>query len=220
MWGGAKLSLSANFCPFFTFVILRYKHYSFVIIFLVSLLILVMKNLEKWQTVNSQMVINHPWCQVRRDEVKLPNGNIIDDYFVHIKPDVAMVLPMTENGEIIFVRQYRHAFNDFFVELPAGHFEPTQEKAQTAAMRELTEETGYVASNIQKIATLYDKPGKDTNQIHLFLAENVIKVEEQQLDLTEEIEVLLIPRAEVFTKISQGEISVAGTVAALFMGLK
>ncbi|MDJ0797307.1 MAG: NUDIX hydrolase [Calothrix sp. MO_167.B12] len=179
-----------------------------------------MKNLERWQTVNSHMVVNHPWCQVRRDEVKLPNGNIVDDYFVHIKPDVAMVLPITENGEIIFVRQYRHAFSDFFIELPAGHFEPNQEKAEIAAMRELTEETGYVATNVQKIATLYDKPGKDTNQIHLFLAEDVIKVEEQQLDLTEEIEVLLIPQAEVFTKISQGDISVAGTVAALFMGLK
>lgn len=190
-----------------------------MIIFIVYLSILVMKKLEKWETVNSHMVINHRWCQVRRDEIKLPNGKIVDDYFVYIKPDVAMVLPITENGEIVFVRQYRHALGDFFIELPAGHFEPNQEKAQIAAMRELTEETGYVASNLQKIATLYDKPGKDTNHIHLFLAENVIKVEEQQLDLTEEIEVLLIPQGEVFTKISQGEISVAGTVAALYMGM-
>jgi 8-oxo-dGTP pyrophosphatase MutT (NUDIX family) len=179
-----------------------------------------MKNLEKWQTVNSQMFVNHPWCRVRRDEVKLPNGNIIDDYFVYIKPDVAMVLPITENGEVIFVRQYRQALNDFFIELPAGHFEPTQESAEIAAMRELTEETGYVATNLQKIATLCGDPGKETNQIHLFLAENVMKLEEQQLDSTEEIEVLLIPKTEVFTKISQGKISVTGTVAALFMGLR
>ena len=179
-----------------------------------------MKNLEKWQTVNSQIVIDHPWCQVRRDEVKLPNGNTIDDYFVYIKPDVAMVLPITKNGEIIFVRQYRHAFGDFFIELPAGHFDPTQEAAENAAMRELKEETGYIADNIQKIAVLHDKPGKDTNQIHLFLAENVIKVEEQNLDSTEDIEVLLIPKIDVFNKIIQGNISVAETVAALFMGLK
>ena len=179
-----------------------------------------MKNLEKWQTVNSQIVIDHPWCQVRRDEVKLPNGNTIDDYFVYIKPDVAMVLPITKNGEIIFVRQYRHAFGDFFIELPAGHFDPTQEAAETAAMRELKEETGYIADNIKKNAVLYDTPGKDTNQIHLFLAENVIKAEEQNLDLTEDIEVFLIPKTDVFNKIIQGKISVAGTVAALFMGLK
>ena len=179
-----------------------------------------MKNLEKWQTLNSQMVIEHRWCQVRRDEVKLPNGNTIDDYFVYIKPDVAMVLPITKNGEIIFVRQYRHAFGDFFIELPAGHFDPTQEAAETAAMRELKEETGYIADNIKKIAVLYDKPGKDTNQIHLFLAENVIKAEEQNLDLTEDIEVFLIPKTDVFNKIIQGYISVAATAAALFMGLK
>ena len=179
-----------------------------------------MKNLEKWQTVNSQMVIDHPWCQVRQDEVKLPNGHIIDDYFVYIKPDVAMVLPITKNGEIIFVRQYRHAFGDFFIELPAGHFDPNQEKAETAAIRELKEETGYIADNIEKIAVLHDKPGKDTNKIHLFVAENIIKLEEQNLDLTEEIEVLLFPKTDVFDKIVQGQITVAGTVSALFMGLK
>jgi 8-oxo-dGTP pyrophosphatase MutT (NUDIX family) len=178
-----------------------------------------MKHLQKWKILKSQMVLNHRWCQVRQDEIELPNGKIIDDYFVCIKPDVALVLPITINREIIFVRQYRHAVGEFFLELPAGSFEPTKEDAQTAAMRELTEETGYVAQDMRKIATFYDKPSKDTNQIHLFLTENVIKVGEQNLDITEEIAVVLIPVESVLAKIAQGEISVAGTVAALFLGL-
>ncbi|MHC5720553.1 MAG: NUDIX hydrolase, partial [Nostoc sp.] len=72
----------------------------------------------------------------------------------------------------------------------------------------------------RKIATLYDKPSKDTNQIHLFLAENVSKVGEQKLDITEEIEVVLIPVESVLDKIIQGEICVTVTVTALFLGLK
>ncbi|RUR84606.1 NUDIX hydrolase [Chlorogloeopsis fritschii PCC 9212] len=178
-----------------------------------------MKNLEKWQLLQSKLVIDHYWCKVRQDEIKLPNGNIIDDYFVYIKPEVALVLPITSSREIVFVRQYRHAIGEFFIELPAGSFDPTQESAETAAKRELQEETGYSAEKIIKIATFYDKPSKETNQIHLFLAENVVKVGGQELDITEEIEIVLIPIESVLDKITQGEISVAGTVAALFLGL-
>ncbi|MBN3884579.1 MAG: NUDIX hydrolase [Nostoc sp.] len=179
-----------------------------------------MNNLQKWKILKSKMVLDNPWCQVRQDEIKLPNGKIIDDYFVSIKPDVAMVLPITINREIIFVRQYRHAVGEFFLELPAGNFDPTKESAEVAAIRELREETGYIPQEFRKIGTLYDKPSKDTNKIHLFLAENVSKVGEQELDITEEIEVVLIPVKSVLDKISQGEISVVGTIAALFLGLK
>jgi ADP-ribose pyrophosphatase len=178
-----------------------------------------MTNLEKWITLKSTMVLNHDWCQVRRDEIQLPNGNVIDDFFVHIKPDVALVLAVTENQEIIFVQQYRHAIGEFFIELPAGTFNPNQESSESAALRELEEETGYVAKEIKKIAVLYDRPSKDTNRTHLFLAENVVKVGEQKLDMTEEIKVILIPINEVLNKIYQGEISVMGTVTALLMGL-
>ncbi|MBD2336411.1 NUDIX hydrolase [Calothrix sp. FACHB-156] len=178
-----------------------------------------MKNLKKWTILTSKMVLDHPWCKVRRDEIELPNGKIIDDYFINLKPEVALILPITSNQEIVFVRQYRHAVGDFFIELPAGSFDPQEESAEVAAVRELAEETGYVTQEVRKIATLYDKPSKDTNQIHLFLAENVVQVQEQKLDITEEIEVILIPVASVLDKITQGEIAVAGTVAALFLGL-
>ncbi|WP_341525551.1 NUDIX hydrolase [Nostoc sp. UHCC 0302] len=178
-----------------------------------------MNSLKKWKTLNSKMVLDHRWCKVRRDEIELPNGKIIDDYFVSIKPDVALVLPITTSKEIVFVRQYRHAVGEFFIELPAGSFEPAKESAETAAIRELQEETGYTAQELTKITTLYDKPSKDTNQIHLFLAENVIKTSKQNLDVTEEIEVILIPIESVVDKVTQGEICVAGTVAALLLGL-
>ncbi len=178
-----------------------------------------MAGLKKWNLVRSEMALNHPWCKVRQDKVELPNGEVIDDYFVHIRPDVAIVLPITSDREIVFVKQYRHAISDFFIELPAGGFNPEQESGEFAATRELEEETGYVASKIKKIATFYDKPSKDTNQLHLYLAENVVKTGNQKLDITEEIEVILIPVDAVLSKIIKGEICVAGTVAALFLGL-
>jgi 8-oxo-dGTP pyrophosphatase MutT (NUDIX family) len=178
-----------------------------------------MAALKKWNLVQSEMALNHPWCKVRRDQIELPNGQVVDDYFVNIRPDVAIILPVTSDREIVFVKQYRHAISDFFVELPAGGFNPEQESGEFAAVRELEEETGYVASKVKKIATFYDKPSKDTNQLHLFLAENVVATGKRKLDITEEIEVILIPVDAVLQKIVKGEICVAGTVAALFLGL-
>ncbi|MDY6938775.1 MAG: NUDIX hydrolase [Cyanobacteriota bacterium] len=175
--------------------------------------------MKKWQLLESHPVLTHRWCQVRRDEVQLPNGEIVDDFFVNVRPDIALVLAMTGNDEIIFVRQYRHGVGEILLELPAGGFDRTQEEAQVAAARELTEETGYVAPELIKLATFYDNPVKDTNQIHLFLARDVVLEKEQQLDRTEEIEVVLVPVSEVRNKISSGEICVSGTVSALFLGL-
>lgn len=178
-----------------------------------------MSNLQKWQILASKMVLDVPWCQIRQDEILLPNGKIIDDYFVHMRPDIALIFPITTNREVVFVRQYRHAVGEFFLELPAGRFDSTKENPEAAALRELREETGYIAQEVRQIATFYDNPSKDTNQIHLFMAENVTRVGSQNLDITEEIEVVLIPLASVLEKITQGEISVAGTVTALLLGL-
>jgi 8-oxo-dGTP pyrophosphatase MutT (NUDIX family) len=178
-----------------------------------------MKNLKKWKTLRSHMVLDHRWCKVRRDEIELPQGEIIDDFFVIIRPDIALILPVTSQKEIVFVRQYRHGVGEILLELPAGGFNPYEESGLAAAARELQEETGYIADNIISLATLYDNPVKDTNKIHLFLAENVHLSSEQELDITEDIEVVLIPLEDVVKKIALGEISVCGTITAILLGL-
>lgn len=175
--------------------------------------------IQKWKLLNSQLVFDNPWCQVRRDAVVLPNGKVIDDFFVNVRPDIALVMAVTRQREIVFVRQYRHGVNEILLELPAGTFYPQTEDSLEAATRELEEETGYIASELQQLATLYDNPSKDTNKIHLFLAQNAHPSGKQQLDITEELEIILVPIEAVFAKIANGEIAVCGTVTALFLGL-
>jgi len=178
-----------------------------------------MRNLRKWKLLKSTIVFNNPWCKVRQDEIELPNGQVIDDYFLTIRPEVTLILPITSKQEIIFVRQYRHGAGEILLELPAGTFNPDEESPQAAAIRELKEETGYSTEQVIPLSIIYDNPVKDTNKIHLFIAENVIKTGQQELDLTEEIDVVLIPMEAVMEKIIIGEICVAGTVAAIILGL-
>ncbi|MEG3911765.1 NUDIX hydrolase [Microcoleus sp. w2-18bC1] len=178
-----------------------------------------MKNLVKWKLLRSRFVFNNKWCQVRQDEIELPSGQIIDDFFVNVRPNIALVFATTEQHELLLVRQYRHGVGEILLELPAGSFNPAEESGKSAAARELAEETGYVAEELLELATLYDNPVKDTNSIHLYFAKNVKLARKIKLDITEDIEVVLVPIAEVLVKIKNREICVAGSIAAIFLGL-
>lgn len=178
-----------------------------------------MSSIQPWKIINSQLVFDHQWCKVRQDEVELASGKVIDDFFVNVRPDIVLVLAVTQNQEIVFVRQYRHGVGEILLELPGGSFNSQIENSLTAARRELEEETGYVAPQMRLLSTLYDNPVKDTNKIHLIIAENAHPSGTQQLDVTEDVEIVLIPLEKVLERISTGEICVSGTIAALFLGL-
>ena len=104
------------------------------------------------------------------------------------------------------------------LELPAGCLDKDEDPL-IAAQREFEEETGYIAQSIIPLASIYENPVKDNNRIHLFLALDVLPLGQQNLDLTEAIEVILIPLDEVREKITRGEICVAGSLSAIFLGL-
>ncbi|MDH3604276.1 MAG: NUDIX hydrolase, partial [Candidatus Tectomicrobia bacterium] len=142
------------------------------------------------------------------------------DYFVSVRPDVALIFPVTPEDDVIFVRQYRHGVGSILLELPGGTFDPAQESAEAAAQRELREETGYVAQHIVRLATIHDNPNKDTNRIHLFRAEPVTAQGSQRLDDTETIDIVKAPKSVIPRMIRSGQICVAGTIALCFLALE
>ncbi|MBD2653026.1 NUDIX hydrolase [Synechocystis sp. FACHB-383] len=177
-------------------------------------------NLQKWRICQSRMVLDNPWCRVRQDAVQLPDGTLIDDYFVNVRPEIVMVLAVTPQQEIIFVRQYRHGVQEILLELPAGTFFPDQESPTAAIRRELEEETGYQIVSLLNLGSIYDNPVKDQSRLHLFLAPYVTPTGKKAWDVTEEIEVVLMPIAVVREQIFSGQIRVAGSLAALLLGLE
>jgi ADP-ribose pyrophosphatase len=175
---------------------------------------------KHWQRQSTRVVFSNPWLTVHQDTVVLPNGTVIDDYFLVSLPDVALVMPVTPNQEVIMVRQYRHGADRVLLELPAGTFDPSQETAATAAQRELREETGYAASTLEPLGVIYDNPVKCPYQTHLFLARDVVPVTAPNWDVTEEIEIVKRPLREINGAIAQGEIIVSGSIVALHLGLQ
>jgi 8-oxo-dGTP pyrophosphatase MutT (NUDIX family) len=172
-----------------------------------------MTNLKKWQIIKSELVFNNRWCQVRQDAIKLSDGQIIDDYFVNIRPEIVLVVPVTRDNQLVFVRQYRHGVREILLEFPAGAVDANEDNISEAARREFEEETGYQSDPLIPLAILYDNPVKDTNRIHIFLALNATATGKQKLDITEEIEVILRP----LQTINPQEITVSGSLAAFYL---
>ncbi|WP_242927500.1 NUDIX hydrolase [Pontibacter vulgaris] len=178
------------------------------------------KEIEHWKTLKSDIVFDHKWYTLRRDHVELPDGQVLDDYFVSVRPNVVLTFPVTDDNHVIFVRQYKHAAGGIFIELPGGVIDEGETEPKAAAIREMLEETGYTSDNVEPLLEVIDNPTKDTNKIYFFLARNAQKVAEQDLDETESIEVLKVPLHEVESMVLSGKINVSGSVALCLLALR
>lgn len=175
--------------------------------------------MKKWKTLSSEYVFSNPWFKVKKEAVELPNGKIMDDYYIWDEPMVAMIVAFTENNDLLMVRQYKHAAGEIMIELPAGYVD-SNENIEVAAKRELAEETGYVCESLEKLATIIKNPTKSRSKVHLFIARNVKKIQSQNLDISEDIEVILLSLEEVADKIANGEINATDTISAIYLASK
>ncbi|MDO7847355.1 NUDIX hydrolase [Hymenobacter sp. M29] len=175
--------------------------------------------IKPWKTLKSTLVFDNPWYKLRRDEVELPNGQVLNDYFVSVRPEVVLTFAVTDAEEVLFVRQYKHGAGRILLELPGGVMDAHETDPTEAARRELLEETGYLADDITPLTTVFDNPTKDTNRLHFFLARRAQWTAAQHLDPTENIEVVKVPLADVEALVLNGSIGVSGSVALCLLAL-
>jgi len=148
----------------------------------------------------------------------MPDGTIIPDYYVLEYPDWVNVIAITEDNQVILVRQYRHAAGEEVLELPGGVMEEGESPEQ-AARRELLEETGYEFDTLDFLSVLYANPATATNKTHCFLATGGKKTSEQSLDCGEEIVIELVSLAELKEIILQNKLGQALHTSGVFYAL-
>lgn len=173
-----------------------------------------------WTILDSKVVFQHRWYTLRRDTVEAPNGRIIDDYFVSVRPDIAIVFAVTDDDRVVCVRQYKLGVRAVTLELPAGTI--GLETPEAAVARELSEETGYVCSSLRYLGATFDDATKNSNLVHLFVGLGSRLTEIPQLDENESasgVEVELLSLADVLDAVRDGQIAALSSVAAIYRAL-
>ena len=97
-----------------------------------------------WKTISSKYLYKSPFGNLRIDSCQLPNGSVIENYYVNEYSDWVNAVVITKDNKVVLVEQYRHAGNDFFLEIPAGKVEDN-ESHEEGILREIKEETGYIS---------------------------------------------------------------------------
>ncbi|GLR15541.1 NUDIX hydrolase [Portibacter lacus] len=161
----------------------------------------------EWKVLSSKYIAKDPpWFTTRVDKVELPNGEILDNYYVLEYPDWAIALALTEDDKFIFVEQYRHAYGTVSMELSAGVIDDDDPDPLFAAKRELLEETGYGGGQWEFFAKTCANPGTHTNTAFIYLAKGVKRIKDQDLDRTEDINVKLLTKEDVLGLLEKNEI--------------
>lgn len=171
---------------------------------------------EGWRLKSSVYLHRQPWLTVRKDHLRLSNGEEIPDYFVLEYPNWVNTLGITKEGLFVLVRQYRHALGRASYELCAGVAEASDADPVDAARRELLEETGYGNGQWEPFMTLSANPATHSNLTYSFLATGLEKIAEPSLDATEEITVHLLTKEEVRALLLRDEMVQALHVAVLW----
>ncbi len=171
-----------------------------------------------WERLRSEKLVETPYFTLRSDRLRLPDGAIKDPYYVLERPDAAIIFPLTADGEVILVRQYRPAIERVELGLPAGLIE-SGEEPEKAARRELLEETGYAGGEWEALGALASSPSLKDNWAYLFLARGVEPSAEPAPDEYERVEVVGVPVGELRPMIAAGEVVSSSGVAAMLLAL-
>lgn len=172
----------------------------------------------KWTVLHSAYIHKGPWATLRTDKCEMPDGRIVDQYYVLEYPNWVNAVAITAENKILMVRQYRHAAGIVSLEIPGGVIDGDEAPA-AAIRRELLEETGYQFDEMELISTVYANPSTANNHTYCYLAKGGIKVQEQALDEHEELVVEEYTITEVKQLLAGNRIPQALHCTALFYAL-
>ncbi len=170
-------------------------------------------NMEEYKRLKRELVCKGAIIDYYQDTMQVPNGNVAKWDFIDHKGAAAMVA-VREDGKILMVRQYRNALERETLEIPAGGLNGREEPTQTAAMRELEEETGYVCDHVELLNSIYTTVAFCNEKIDIYLARD-LKKGIQHLDEDEVLQVEAYSLEELKQMIFECKIQDSKTICGI-----
>lgn len=162
--------------------------------------------------LSSELIYDGKILRLTRDTALLENGETAFREVVHHSGGVC-VLPLDDDGNVLFVKQFRYPFASVLLEIPAGKREPGEDPLQ-CGIRELSEEVGARASEIIPLGKLYPTVAYNTEVIYMYLARG-LSFHDQHLDADEFVDVIRIPLKEAYEMVMRDEIPDSKTQIAI-----
>ena len=171
--------------------------------------------IRPWKITRSEPVVDCRVFKVRKDVTTNPRTGKPHDMYVIESPPWMNVVPLTADEQVILVEQWRHGTRSIDPETPGGLIDEG-ESIEHCARRELLEETGYEPGQIIRLGSVHPNPAIQNNQLHYVLATNCRKVAEPAMDDAEDINVRLVPLADIPVMIRSGEINHSLVIEAFY----
>ncbi len=168
--------------------------------------------LREWELIESEIDRDYRIFRIKSERSLSPRTSKEGRFYVIDTNDWVNVIPVTDNGEIVMIRQWRHGSKELTLEIPGGLVE--EASPEDAAVRELLEETGYRGEKVTFLGSTNPNPAIFNNTCYTYLVEGVKKVSDIDLDPDEDIEVELLPVSEVMSLIGKGIINHALVIVA------
>jgi 8-oxo-dGTP pyrophosphatase MutT (NUDIX family) len=168
-----------------------------------------------WHRRATRLLVDSPHLRLRSDELELPDGTIIPDYYVRESDGFVVIFALTEDERVVLVRQYRYGSDEIHLELPAGTIDAGEDPLN-CARRELREETGYDAAAWEFVGLYYAEPVRSNSKAYVFLARGAHKAREPALDPTEVIQVEEASLVGLRAMLQDGRIDAGHAVAAAY----
>lgn len=172
--------------------------------------------ITKWTLLSSKDVSPNSWFPIESRTYKLPNGNIVEDFTVTTIADVSMVIPVTKDGKLVMVRQYKPGVDEITIEFPAGRIETKHVDFLDLARHELEEETGIKSEKLEEFGVFACFTTKGSERVHAFIARDVEFNSVQHFDPNEDIEVVQFTPGELDQMILSGQIVSSQAIAVWY----
>ena len=175
---------------------------------------------QKWESLTKESIlVKKPWFEVFKEEIQLPDGKLVPEYYEIEMPHYTAVFAVTEEQKIIILSCYRHAIGEVTLTMPGGMIEEG-ESPLAEIKRELLEETGYVAKEWKSLGAFIGNSTRGCGTYHFFFANGAYPVKEPDSGDLEELELLLCTPEEVEQAIDEGQAKSLGLMSILLLGLK
>ena len=169
-----------------------------------------------WRRERSEQVADCRVFKVRRDISEDPRDGRAHDFYIIEAPDWINVIPLTSDGRVVLIEQFRHGTGEVSLEIPGGMVDPGESPAEAAA-RELLEETGYEAREVLSLGATRPNPALQDNMLHTYVARGVEYRQEPSNAGTEQTVVRLVPLEQIPSLIAEGRISHSLVVTAFHL---